>query len=175
MEYRVISCTYEKHAEVILYIFNEVIATSTALYDYHQRTLDSMAAWFETKTRHHFPVIGLESLDGKLMAFGSYGTFRQLPAYHYTVEHSIYVHSSFRGQGLGHVVLDLLVQSAQENNYHAMIGGIDADNQSSIALHKKHGFTHVGTLPQVGYKFGRWLNLAFYQRLLETPTHPTEE
>lgn len=61
------------------------------------------------------------------------------------------------------------------NNYHALIGGIDADNQASIALHKKHGFKHVGTLPEVGYKFGRWLNLAYYQLILPTPKVPTED
>ena len=55
-----------------------------------------------------------------------------------------------------------------------MIGGIDATNAGSIALHEQLGFKHVDTLPQVGFKFGRWLDLVFYQLLLDTPAHPTD-
>ena len=55
-----------------------------------------------------------------------------------------------------------------------MIGGIDATNAASIALHEQLGFRHAGTLPQVGFKFGRWLDLAFYQLLLDTPSRPVD-
>lgn len=175
MEYNVINCTYEKHAQSILDIFNDAIETSTALYDYEKRSIESMVGWFETKRNNGYPVIGLESANGELIAFASYGAFRNWPAYKYSIEHSIYVHKEFRGKGLGHVLLELIINSAKENNYHVVIGGIDADNRGSITLHEKHGFHHVGTLPEVGYKFGRWLNLAFYQLVLDTPETPTEK
>ncbi|WP_432454892.1 MULTISPECIES: GNAT family N-acetyltransferase [unclassified Agarivorans] len=175
MEYKVITCTYEKHARSILDIFNDAIETSTALYEYEKLSMESMIGWFETKINGAYPVFGLESLNGELMAFASYGSFRMRPAYKYSIEHSIYVHKDFRGNGLGRILLELLIKSAKENNYHAIIGGIDADNLGSIALHKKHGFQHVGTLPEVGFKFGRWLNLVFYQLVLDTPTSPTEK
>lgn len=175
MKYNIIDCNYEKHANSILEILNEAIENSTALYDYKPRLLSSMMSWFEAKKSNNYPVIGLENINGELIAFGSYGAFRSWPAYKYSVEHSIYVHKDYRGYGLGHILLESLIQSAQCNNYHAMIGGIDITNTGSIALHEKHGFQHVGTLPEVGYKFGRWLDLAFYQLILDTPDAPNEE
>lgn len=175
MSNTVVQCTFDAHAEAILAILNEAIVNSTALYDYQPRTHDSMVGWFETKRAKGFPVIGIEDSAGTLLGFGSYGTFRAWPAYKYTVEHSLYVHTAHRGQGVGTILLRKLIAAARKNEFHAMIGGIDAKNTGSIALHKKFGFSHAGTLPQVGFKFGTWLDLAFYQRLLDTPAHPDEE
>lgn len=174
MNHRLIQCTHAQHAQRILDIFNDAILTSTALYDYQPRTLDSMTAWFEHKHAHHYPIIGVEDDTGQLLGFASYGSFRPYPAYKYTVEHSIYVHKDARGHGLGHILLKAIINAAQQQDYHALIGAIDANNQGSIALHLKHGFTHVGTLPQVGFKFNDWLDLAFYQRLLSTPNQPVD-
>ncbi len=169
-----VRCTHERHATAILDIFNEAILTSTALYDYRPRAPESMAPWFETKRKGNFPVIGIESQDGTLLAFGSYGSFRAWPAYKYTVEHSVYVHQAHRGRGLGLQIMQALIAAARDNDVHAMMGGIDATNAGSIALHERLQFRHVGTLPQVGFKFGRWLDLAFYQLLLDTPHNPVD-
>ena len=133
-----------------------------------------MAAWFRTKDQANFPVLGIEGADGTLKAFGSYGTFRPWPAYKYTVEHSVYVHKDYRGRGLGRLVMQALIEAAQQNDVHAMMGGIDTRNAASIALHQQLGFVCVGTLPQVGFKFGRWLDLALYQLLLRTPHEPRD-
>lgn len=171
---QIVACTHERHAEAILQIFNEAIATSTALYDYRPRAPASMGPWFEAKRAGGFPVVGLEGAAGELVAFGSYGSFRAWPAYKYTVEHSVYVHRDHRGRGLGRRVVQELVAAARAREVHAMIGGIDAGNAASIALHEGLGFRHVGTLPQVGFKFGRWLDLSFYQLLLETPAQPVD-
>ena len=170
----VVPCTLERHGAAILDIFNEAIANSTALYDYQARAPESMTPWFETKARGGFPVLGIEDAHGKLLAFGSFGSFRAWPAYKYSVEHSVYVHADHRGRGLGRVVMEALVEAAKARGVHAMIGGIDASNAASIALHRRLGFRHAGTLPQVGFKFGRWLDLAFFQRLLETPAAPVD-
>ncbi|WP_374604958.1 N-acetyltransferase family protein [Niveibacterium sp.] len=169
-----IDCTFERHADAILAIFNEAIVSSTALYDYTPRPPESMVTWFETKRKGGFPVLGIEDAEGRLLAFGSYGTFRAWPAYKYSVEHSVYVHKDHRGKGLGPEVMQALIAAARRNGVHAMIGGIDASNTGSIALHQRLGFKHVGTLPEVGFKFGRWLDLAFYQLLLDTPTQPVD-
>jgi L-amino acid N-acyltransferase YncA len=169
-----ITCTFDKHAEAILAILNEAIANSTALYDYHSRTMKNMVSWFETKAAGHFPVIGMESDAGELAGFASYGTFRAWPAYKYSVEHSVYVDARFRGQGIGRRLLEAVIASAREQDYHVLIGGIDATNRASIALHERMGFTHCGTIQQVGFKFGRWLDLAFYQLALPTPLQPTD-
>lgn len=169
-----VHCTHARHAQAILDIFNEAILTSTALYDYQPRTLQSMEGWFAAKDKGGFPVLGIEDGSGTLLAFGSFGTFRAWPAYKYSVEHSVYVHKDHRGQGLGLQVMQALIGAARTHGVHAMLGGIDASNAGSIALHERLGFRHVGTLPQVGFKFGRWLDLAFYQLLLETPLQPVD-
>lgn len=173
-KHTLVHCRFERHAQAILAIFNEAIVNSTALYDYQPRTSANMVDWFQAKQSGGFPVIGIEDGTGKLLGFGSYGTFRAWPAYKYTVEHSVYVHKDHRGQGLGHALLHALITTARQHEIHAMIGGIDARNTASIALHEQHGFKHAGTLPQVGFKFGAWLDLAFYQLLLETPRHPVD-
>jgi L-amino acid N-acyltransferase len=173
-QHTLVHCSFERHAAAILAIFNDAILNSTALYDYKPRTAENMVAWFDAKRVGGFPVIGVEDGDGVLLGFGSYGTFRTWPAYKYTVEHSVYVHKDHRGQGLGRVVMRELIAVARQNGVHALVGGIDATNAGSIALHGQLGFKHVGTLPQVGFKFGRWLDLAFYQLLLDTPAHPVD-
>lgn len=170
----IVTCTHERHAASILDIFNEAILSSTALYDYRPRPPESMGPWFDAKAKGGFPVIGLEDADGTLLAFCSYGSFRAWPAYKYTVEHSVYVHKDHRGRGLGRVVMEALISAAQDRGVHCMVGGIDATNAGSIALHERLGFRHAGTLAQVGFKFGRWLDLSFYQRLLDTPASPVD-
>ncbi len=169
-----IYCEEHKHSAAILAIFNDAIANSTALYDYKPRLIESMVPWFATKALNNFPVIGLVSDEGELMGFASYGTFRAFPAYKYTIEHSVYVHKDHRGKGLGAMLLESLIQEADSRNVHVMVGGIDASNQASIALHEKLGFTHSGTVKEAGFKFGRWLDLAFYQKTLETPAQPVD-
>lgn len=171
---RLVACTLEVHGQQILDIFNDAILNSTALYEYVPRTMATMETWFDTKTAAGFPVIGLESADGTLLGFASYGAFRVQPAYKYTVEHSVYVHPEHRGKGLGKVLLREIIAAAEANDRHAVIGAIDANNQASIALHEQFGFQHVGTLPQVGFKFGGWLDLVLYQLTLPRPQNPTD-
>ncbi|MBX3331668.1 MAG: N-acetyltransferase [Nitrospira sp.] len=151
----IIQCTFDGHAEQILEIMNEAIVHSTVLYDYHPRTLESMVRWFQSKERSNFPVIGLEDDGGRLAGFASYGHFRDWPAYKYTVEHSVYVRTNVRATGLGARLLKALILRAQEQGYHAMVGGVDRSNDASVRLHTKLGFVYAGTLNEVGYKFGR--------------------
>ena len=170
----IINCTTEYSAQ-ILEIFNEAILNSTALYDYKPRTMENMKSWFETKSKNNFPVIGITNEAGELLAFGSYGTFRAWPAYKYTVEHSLYVQKDHRGKGLGKIILSEILKNAQRQNYHCLIAGIDSTNQTSIALHQSVGFEFSGTIKHAGYKFSKWLDLAFYQLILPTPLIPVED
>ncbi|WP_217617782.1 MULTISPECIES: GNAT family N-acetyltransferase [Achromobacter] len=169
-----VSCTHARHADQILAIFNDAIANSTALYDYKPRPREAMQGWFQAKEQGGFPVLGLENEEGKLMAFASYGTFRAFPAFKYSVEHSVYVDGRFRGRGLGEAMMGLLIERARADGVHVMVGGIDASNQGSIRLHEKLGFVHAGTIREAGFKFGRWLDLAFYQLTLNTPANPVD-
>lgn len=171
---QVVQCTRERHGDAILAIFNDAILHSTALYDYKPRTAQNMDDWFAAKARGNFPVLGLENEDGSLAGFGSYGTFRAWPAYKYTVEHSVYVRQSQRGRGVGLALMQQLIAAARDQQYHVLIGGIDMENQASIALHTRLGFVHAGTIRQAGFKFGRWLDLGFYQLTLETPLRPVD-
>ncbi len=170
----VIDCD-NSHSDAILAILNDAIVNSTALYDYRPRTPEMMSAWFDAKRRGDFPVIGVISDDGELMGFASYGTFRAWPAYKYTVEHSLYVAQPYRGRGLGKLLLQQTIERAEAQGYHVLVAGIDSTNAVSIALHERFGFERVGTMPQVGYKFGRWLDLCFYQLILKTPAAPVED
>lgn len=171
---RRVDCSLERHGAAILGILNEAIVNSTALYDYHPRPPDSMPRWFSAKAESNYPVIGLESDAGELLGFASYGGFRTHAAYKYSVEHSVYVHAAHRGRGLGLRLMQELIAAARQQGYHTLIGGIDVDNRASIALHTKLGFVQAGTIRQAGFKFGRWLDLAFYQLLLPTPQHPVD-
>ena len=169
-----IKCTYPAHADAILDIFNHAIVKSTALYDYQPRQPESMVSWFKAKEIGNFPVIGAIDESDRLLGFASYGTFRNWPAYKYSIEHSVYIHPDRRRQGIGFALMQQLILAATEQQYHTMIGGIDMTNTSSIALHQKLGFTHTGTIQHAGFKFGRWLDLGFYQLLLETPVEPVD-
>ena len=169
-----ITCTYTSHAQEVLDILNQAIVSSTALYDYKPRTVETMVGWFKQKNIGGFPVIGATNDAGQLMGFATYGTFRAWPAYKYSVEHSVYIHIDHSGKGLGRLLMQQLIISARRQQYHTMIGGIDISNIASISLHEKLGFNHAGTIKQAAYKFDRWLDLGFYQLLLDSPKNPVD-
>ncbi|MCH1924094.1 GNAT family N-acetyltransferase [Shewanella sp. C32] len=171
----IIDCQYALHGEAILAIFNDAIANTTALYEYAPRDHARIQQWFAAKQAGNFPVIGALDEHGQLMGFASYGPFRGYPANKYSVEHSVYVDQQFRGRGVAKALMQALLQLAQQQQLHVMVGAIDAANGASIGLHETLGFSHSGTLPQVAFKFGRWLDLAFYQKLLPTPNAPCDD
>jgi phosphinothricin acetyltransferase len=171
---KIIPCDELRHSGAILKIFNDAILTSTALYEYKPRTPEIMKAWFENKRKGSFPVIVAEDDHGQLLGFGSYGAFRAFPGYKYTVEHSVYVDASVRARGIGRALLQELINLAQKQNYHVLIGVIDTTNAASIALHESLNFTRCAHLRDVGFKFGRWLDVAFYQLILPTPANPID-
>lgn len=171
---RLVACSLSEHGSAILAILNDAIVSSTALYDYRPREPESMLGWFEAKRVGRFPVWGAVGDAGTFLGFATYGTFRAFPAYKYSVEHSVYVARDGRGRGVGTLLMRRLIESAQEQQLHALIGGIDASNQESIAFHQKLGFVHAGTIKEAGFKFQRWLDLAFYQLILPTPNAPSD-
>ena len=165
----VIHCGPE-HLEAIRGIYNHEILHTTALYEYEPRSSETMAAWWAAKQAAGLPVLGIEAGPGVLAAFATWGPFRAFPAYQYSVEHSVYVDSRFRRHGFGRMLLTALVEEATARNLHMMVGVIDATNVASIGLHRQRGFAHCGTVREAGFKFGRWLDVEFWQRLLPTAT-----
>ena len=170
---KTIYCNSE-YSQQILDIFNDAILNSTALYDYKLRGMDTMINWFNDKKTHNFPVIGIVDDQNKLLGFGSYGTFRVRPAYKYTVETSIYIHKDHRGKGLGKIMLAEIIKNAKIQDFHCLVAAIDSSNEVSIKLHQAFGFEFSGRIKQVGYKFSKWLDLDFYQLILDTPLKPNE-
>jgi len=174
MDFQIVPAAAGSHAAAVREIFNEAIEHTTALYDYQPRSATTVLQWFGAKARDGYPVLAAVDGEGTLLGFASYGAFRAWPAYKYSIEHSLYVHRDCRRRGVGRQLLLQLVQHASQQGFRTMIGGIDADNLASIALHEEQGFVHAGTIRDAGYKFGRWLNLAFYQKILAGPQRPVE-
>lgn len=174
LTYHLGHCTQEQLPE-ILAIFNEAILNTTALYDYKTRTLEMMQVWYEDKLKHNSPVIGAFDADNLLLGFATYGSFRIRPAYKYTVEHSVYVRSDKRGLGLGKVLLKAIIEKAKEQEFHVLVGVIDNSNVVSKKMHEDAGFLLAGTMHQVGFKFGQWLDAAFYELILNTPNCPVDD
>ena len=158
----------------ILSIYNDAILHTTAIYDYTPHTLDERTAWFKELTAAGWPLYVYEAADGLVAGFADYGSFRNWPAYKYTVEHSIYVHPDCRRQGIARALMKQLIGDADAHDYATMVAGIDSQNAGSIHLHEALGFQKVGTIQKAGYKFGRWLDLDFYQLMLTGPEVPFE-
>ena len=170
----IVTCDYERHAAAILAILNDAIVTSTALFDYAPRAPETMVDGFRAKKARQLPVLGAEGDDGTLLGFASYGTFRAWPAYKYTIEHSVYVHREHWRKGIARELMRRLIAEAERQSYHVMVAGIDAANSASIALHEQLGFAYAGTIHHAGFKFGRWLDLVFYELRLRGPAAPVD-
>ena len=159
----------EADLPAILEIYNEIIATSTAVYSSTPSTLDERSKWFAARTKAGFPVLVAEVNEG-VAGFASFGEFRGAwPGYRYSVEHSVHVRADQRGQGIGTELTSALFPLASALGMHVMLGGIDAANQASLRMHTRLGFELVGHFREVGHKFGRWLDLVFVQRFLDAP------
>src|SRR5690606_604760 len=160
-----ISDAQESDLPGILAIYNDVIATSTAVFSDDPVTLDERRAWWRTRIAQGYPVLVAREADG-VAGFATFGDFRAWPGYRFTVEHSVHVRADRRGKGIGTALIQALLQRAAALGKHVMVAGIDAANTGSIRLHERLGFEHVGRLKEVGWKFDRWLDLVFLQREL---------
>ena len=153
----------------ILGIYNDVIATSTAVYSLEPCTLQERSSWLAARTASGFPVL-VADLGGTVAGFASFGEFRgSWPGYRYSVEHSVHVRSDLRARGIGRELTSALFPLAAAMGKHLMIGAIDADNQVSLRMHARLGFVRVAHMREVGRKFGRWLDLVLVQRYLDAP------
>jgi L-amino acid N-acyltransferase YncA len=163
----------EEDLPPILTIYNDAIANTTAVFHYRPHTLDMRRDWFNAKLADGHPVF-VAVQDDDVVGFATYGPFRAWPAYKYTIEHSVYTAGHARRRGLGRALVQAVLAEATARDYHAVIGGIVADNTASLRLHEALGFVEVAHFREVGFKFGRWLDLKFLELLLPTPRQPIE-
>lgn len=163
----------EKDLMDILEIYNDAILNTTAVYDYKAHTLDDRIKWYDKKQQDGYPLLVFEK-NNKVVAFATFGPFRAWPAYKYTIEHSVYVHKEHRNRGIATKLMQEIVKIANEKEYATLVAGIDAVNENSIKIHEKMGFIFSGVIKKAGYKFGEWLDLAFYQLDLKGPKVPSE-
>jgi L-amino acid N-acyltransferase YncA len=150
----------------ILDIYNDAVLNTTASYDYEPHTLEQRTAWFEQHEEQRLPVFVAVDDASRLVGWSSLSRFRERVGYRFTVENSVYVAATEHGRGIGKLLLAPLVDSAAALGLRAIIAAIDAQNEASIRLHARFGFEEVGRFKQVGFKFNRWLDVVYLERLL---------
>jgi L-amino acid N-acyltransferase len=162
----------EADVPAILAIYNDVLATSTAIFSEIPSTLEDRLQWFRSRRASGHPVL-VAADDTGVLGFATFGDFRSWPGYRHTVEHSVHVRTDARNRGIGGALMRVLLERAAAAGKHVMVAGVDAANVGSIRLHEGLGFARAGTLHHVGCKFGRWLDLTFLEkRLDERPAPP---
>ena len=149
----------------LLGIYNDVITTSTAVYSNVTVTLDDRRDWWRARVQMGYPVLTAVE-DSGVLGFATFGDFRTWPGYRFTVEHTVHVRADCRGRGIGQSLVAALFPRAAALGKHVMVAGVDAANAASIRFHERLGFEQVGHLREVGFKFDRWLDLVFLQRLV---------
>lgn len=150
----------------VLAIYNHAVEHSTAIWNDAIVDFDNRLNWWRGRVEAGFPVL-VSVADGEVLGYGSYGPFRAFDGYRHTIEHSVYVAAGARRRGVASAILTALENRARAAGLHVMLGGIAADNEASLRLHERLGFKETGRLPEVGRKFGRWLDLVFVQKVLD--------
>ena len=139
---------------------------TTASYDYEPRTLAHRVEWFDAHERDGYAVLVAEDASGAVVGWAALNRFHDRVGYRFTAENSVYVAEAWRGRGVGARLLGPLMEAAEAQGLRAVLAVIDAQNEASIRLHARFGFERVGLFRQVGFKFGRWLDVAYMERLL---------
>ncbi|MBK4991620.1 MULTISPECIES: GNAT family N-acetyltransferase [Pseudomonas] len=156
----------------ILDIYNDAVRNTTAIWNETPVDLVNRQAWFAARAQQGYPILVAVDETG-VLGYASFGDWRPFEGFRNTVEHSVYVRSDQRGKGLGPALMTLLVERARSGGKHVMVAAIESGNAASVRLHERLGFVTTGQMPQVGVKFGRWLDLTFMQLLLNPGAAPT--
>ena len=145
-------------------IYDYYVRTSTCTYQEEPDQPDVRREWFAAHGER-YPVTVIER-DCEILGWASLSPWKERSGYRFTVELSVYLRDDTRGQGLGKRLLADLVERAAELGYHAIIGGASSEQVASIRLHESLGFTRVAHFLETGFKFGKWLDVVYYQKRL---------
>jgi L-amino acid N-acyltransferase len=148
----------------ITVIYNEAVLTTTATFDTEPKTFADRTCWLESHGSRH-PVLVAE-LDGSVVGWSALTPWSDRMAYDATAETSFYVKSEFRGRGIGRALKDALLNEARRLGYHTLLARVAEGSAESLHLNEAAGFRHVGTLKEVGRKFGRLLDVHLLQLML---------
>ncbi|MFH5185425.1 GNAT family N-acetyltransferase [Paenibacillus sp. TAB 01] len=148
----------------IVEIYNEAVLNTVATFDTVPRTLEQQEAWFDAHGERH-PILVAE-LDGAVVGWASLNPYSDRLAYERTAELSLYIHSSHRGQGIGQQLMTAVLETGKAAGLHTVLSRITEGNASSIYMHEKYGFAHVGVMKEVGTKFDRLLDVIMMQKML---------
>lgn len=146
-------------------IYNEAILTTTATFDTEPKTVADRTAWFQAHDERH-PILVAE-LDGAVVGWSSLTKWSDRPAYDDTAETSFYVQGQYRGRGIGRKLKEATVAEARQLGFHTLIARVAEGSQESLHLNEAVGFQLVGTLKEVGRKFGRLLDVHILQLMLD--------
>jgi L-amino acid N-acyltransferase YncA len=166
----------EADLPAMLAINNLAVVETTASWNHKPADLASRQNWFAGTAAKGDPVLVArrrrEGGGGEVVGYAYWGPFRPSDGYLHTVENSVYVRKDCQGQGVGRLLMVALIERARAHGLHAIVAGIGAENTGSIALHARLGFIEYGRMPQVGAKFGRWLDLVLMQLMLNEDERP---
>ena len=150
----------------LLEIYNHYVVHTHITFDLEPRTLVQREEWFghfKPKGRHQcFVAVA----DGAAIGWASSHRFKDRAAYDTSVETSIYLKPGAGGKGVGRALYQTLFNAVAKEDIHRAFGGIALPNDASIALHRSLGFSHVGTYQEVGRKFGKFWDVAWYQKAM---------
>jgi len=152
-------------AAAIAAIYNEAIATTTATFDTEPKTVDERIQWLQSHDERH-PILVAE-IDGKVIGWASLTIWSDRPAYDDTAESSFYVHSTHRLRGIGRKLKEAIIEEARKLKYHTLIARITDGSRESMHLNESTGYVYVGTLKEVGRKFGKLLDVHILQKMLD--------
>ena len=147
----------------ILAIYNEAVLNTTATFDTEPRSMDAKMEWFRRHKKNH-PILVAE-INKKIIGWASLSPWSDRCAYETTVEVSVYIDKDFRGQGIGSSLLERITIEGQKAKNHTVLSRISSDNLASIYIHKKAGYKIIGVMKEVGFKFGKFLDVTMMQYL----------
>ncbi len=169
MEGLIIRPATERDLAAIHAIYNDAVLTTTATWDEEPWPYSQREAWWsEHKGDPSCPVLAAD-FGGECIGFAYLGHYSEKSGYRFTRSNTVYIAPAFQGKGVGRALMADLVALADESGIHVLVAHIEAANEPSIRLHASLGYVAAGTAREVGFKFGRWLDLLTMQLTLPGP------